>query len=606
MPSWYKRRAQILTICLLLPVTIGVVLAIVLFPSNKSEPGPDRNLAEHAAQQPTGRRVRARLIQQAVQSAVDVDATFGSLEGHVCSAATGRGIQSAEVVLEHDGTVSSAYTDSAGRFLFQAFEKGRFELRTVTADGFVPFEPKHSFQEEVVEFDAVPQQRVTGLTIFLEPLVALSGVVLDTAGNTVPDAEVVVVERKEGEEVARDETRVVTDERGEFLLQWRRSARLRAKHAELGTGAAWADGPDKRIEIVVGLNNHDARTQTELTGWVRDEDGEAVARARVYVYRRGTGGPFFTETSEDGRFSVPVIQGVTFRIAASHPEYERGEVEVEATHGGEIEIVLIVLKMGSVVRGRVTDADTGRPVTAFVVHVGPLKSVPVKDPSGRFEVRGMSPGQAEIELQAQGYLPAKKTVMVEAESADLDFALERGVRVFGVVVAKGGEPIAGAQVSYGWGESRRFSTTDVGGEFELYGIPPGRHTVEASAEGFHKMQTTADAVDAREVGPLTIELEPTEGATPRTEFTGIGAQISSRDDEVFVFDSLLRGGAAAAGLERGDEILRIDGRSTAGMDVQDAIELIRGPEGTTVRLRVHRETTDVVEEVEIERRRIRF
>ena len=59
--------------------------------------------------------------------------------------------------------------------------------------------------------------------------------------------------------------------------------------------------------------------------------------------------------------------------------------------------------------------------------------------------------------------------------------------------------------------------------------------------------------------------------------------------------------AIEAGLRAGDLILEADGIELQGMSLYEAVSLIRGPAGTTVRLLVEREDVDEPFELEVER-----
>lgn len=72
-------------------------------------------------------------------------------------------------------------------------------------------------------------------------------------------------------------------------------------------------------------------------------------------------------------------------------------------------------------------------------------------------------------------------------------------------------------------------------------------------------------------------------------FSGIGAQIDVKDGQLLIIAPLKGTPAEKAGLRAGDKILKIDGKDTAGLIVDDAVKLIRGDRGTTIVLNILRE-----------------
>jgi len=72
------------------------------------------------------------------------------------------------------------------------------------------------------------------------------------------------------------------------------------------------------------------------------------------------------------------------------------------------------------------------------------------------------------------------------------------------------------------------------------------------------------------------------------EFVGIGIRpaIDPKTKEFLVLGPLPGGPAAAAGIRAGDRIVRIEGHSTQGLSLTDAIERIRGKPGTSVTLTI--------------------
>ncbi len=68
------------------------------------------------------------------------------------------------------------------------------------------------------------------------------------------------------------------------------------------------------------------------------------------------------------------------------------------------------------------------------------------------------------------------------------------------------------------------------------------------------------------------------------EFEGIGAQLGMKDGRVIVVSPLKGTPAEAAGIAPNDIILKVNDEETAGWTVEQAVNKIRGPKGTNVRL----------------------
>ncbi|MFO7917004.1 MAG: S41 family peptidase [Anaerolineae bacterium] len=72
-------------------------------------------------------------------------------------------------------------------------------------------------------------------------------------------------------------------------------------------------------------------------------------------------------------------------------------------------------------------------------------------------------------------------------------------------------------------------------------------------------------------------------------FEGIGATVEMVDGELVIVRPLPNSPALRAGLQARDTILAVDGESLEGKDILEAVNLIRGPKGSTVELLVKRE-----------------
>ncbi|MGC8878269.1 MAG: S41 family peptidase [Anaerolineae bacterium] len=109
--------------------------------------------------------------------------------------------------------------------------------------------------------------------------------------------------------------------------------------------------------------------------------------------------------------------------------------------------------------------------------------------------------------------------------------------------------------------------------------------------------------------PNTAFIDPTRAEIFRQDtsgsFEGIGAAI--RMDQLghlIIVEPYPGRPAAEAGLRRGDIILKIDGTSTEGMSLYEAISLIRGPANTKVTLTIFREGVEEPFDVTVTRARI--
>jgi carboxyl-terminal processing protease len=83
------------------------------------------------------------------------------------------------------------------------------------------------------------------------------------------------------------------------------------------------------------------------------------------------------------------------------------------------------------------------------------------------------------------------------------------------------------------------------------------------------------------------------------EFEGVGIEILNKDGRLTVMDVLDDTPAEQAGLAVGDLIAKVDDQDTLSWAAEDAVKIIRGPAGSTVKLTIVRQ--DTVKEFEIKR-----
>jgi beta-lactamase regulating signal transducer with metallopeptidase domain/thiol-disulfide isomerase/thioredoxin len=224
---------------------------------------------------------------------------------------------------------------------------------------------------------------------------------------------------------------------------------------------------------------------TTIGGIVKDQAGQPIASAKVTVYGPPTeceaSSNVFSlgalDTDAQGRWRLDVaprgLGGVHLQV--EHPRYRRG--------GGEVSRNLdsvIVLTRGLTVTGRVVDA-AGRPVAKAGVLLGrdlflPDASTGTTNERGEFTLENAAAGPTIVTVQAEGFAPQVRDVLVEERTAPVVVTLsEPGSTIRGKVVDVEGKPVAGAGIAAGpWRghQSIQFrAKTDKDGRFEWPSAP---------------------------------------------------------------------------------------------------------------------------------------
>jgi carboxyl-terminal processing protease len=113
--------------------------------------------------------------------------------------------------------------------------------------------------------------------------------------------------------------------------------------------------------------------------------------------------------------------------------------------------------------------------------------------------------------------------------------------------------------------------------------PDQKKMIEAAVRGM------VDALN----DPYTVYLAPEDLAqfdkAVRGTFSGIGAEIAIEDNHLKIVSPLEGSPAWKAGVMAGDVVLEIDGKTTEGIKINEAIDRLTGPEGTQVAIKVRHE-----------------
>lgn len=344
-----------------------------------------------------------------------------------------------------------------------------------------------------------------------EPLV---GTVRDPDGKPVAGA-VVEVWRRLGEgtvildlEYANAEKRVArmqTGKNGGFALQLPVGVpcEVRIDHAPHGR---WI-----REDVLPGEELHVQLAEpATFRGKVVGPDGVGAPSSLRAFQSDGIRLPL-GRTDEQGQFCFERLPAGAFRVEIAPDKFASpGWQEVVFTAGEVLERSFVVPR-GFLLTGRITDAATGAPIAGAVVGEGWTKFKAVRsDQDGRYRLEGAgSTGRNEVYCSADGYSSGRAPRPAPlTDSTVLDFALQRGNAVVGVVVDREGKPIAGLYVGlfgtvhdgknqfHDWPSGR----TDGEGRFRVQGLRedlPG--TLIVRGEGHASLVYHLPPADARGV-----------------------------------------------------------------------------------------------------------
>ena len=131
-----------------------------------------------------------------------------------------------------------------------------------------------------------------------------------------------------------------------------------------------------------------------------------------------------------------------------------------------------------------------------------------------------------------------------------------------------------------------------------------RDSLDAKALSQGAIRGMVEALDDPYTAYLDPETYELSFGDLEGKFEGIGAHVAIRDDQLIIIAPIPGSPADKAGIRAGDEILEIDDEPTLGMSLIEAVLLVRGPRGTSVRLLILHQGETEPEEIEIVRAEI--
>ena len=133
--------------------------------------------------------------------------------------------------------------------------------------------------------------------------------------------------------------------------------------------------------------------------------------------------------------------------------------------------------------------------------------------------------------------------------------------------------------------------------------------VDGSKTTYHDLITAAMKGMLSSLDPHSQFMDPDDfrdmQEDTRSRFNGLGVEVSMKNGLPTVVTAMEDTPAARAGILSGDQILKINGASTERMDLQDAINILRGPAGRRVTLTLLRPSTKEIKDYTLERAEIK-
>ncbi|MBL8916097.1 MAG: hypothetical protein JNM17_35685 [Archangium sp.] len=443
--------------------------------------------------------------------------TKGVIWGEVSTATTP--FPNAEVALidSHGTVVRRTTTNALGRFELRDLRDGQYLIAMQSDAGLLAPDTTNTTTVEL------PPNGIRNATITILPAsfgAPVSGQVRDQFDRPVAGMKVCA---RGGE---RDtEHCVLSRADGSFVVPWVLAGgpvSISAWPIERTDDTYhWSD----TLEVKAGDSNVLLRAsyRPSLKLRVVDENGQRISV--FHVDDRVYSGPLSTREWPKDRPLEIAAEGYATEFVTLPSMNPEGDVDVPA----------VVLTRGELVRGKIVDALSGKPIEgALVIRPGSLRRLTEgshtwcgtcadswearqlpeskSDASGRFELR-LTPTQRELRVMATDY----RTLTIRREGTELVVKLDRGAIIEGRVFDPLGAPVASAMIETMPGKILRRAEDD--GTFSLLGLEPGSYLVRALTPQGQLVQQV-NAV----MGKTTrIELRATTGRSLRV---GAGSKKS--------------------------------------------------------------------------------
>ncbi|MCA8960801.1 MAG: carboxypeptidase regulatory-like domain-containing protein [Planctomycetes bacterium] len=388
-------------------------------------------------------------------------------------------------------TLSSAVTDSTGRFLLAGLATGAYSL-IAEAEGY--------FAGTIEGLDVVAGTAIDWIELTLQRGHWISGRVTGVDGTPIAGAEVRVTDTSDGFRRLSQRTDANGGYRLEPLGEYPVDVRVTAK------GYAEAERTEQRVDtgdVDFALNRPGV-----FRGRVVDLEGDPITSFGVKPYRIFGEKEILLKTrsfqSRTGFFEIDDLPGgYTYRLLFGAPGCGSTDEIVDVVDDTVTQLGEIRIERGKIAKVRVIDELTGEPISQVKVsslRVGAFldsefDELPassrntrrsVTDREGRCEVGGIAIDPVPLLFTHLKY--SEQVVELGTGDTETDVFLSPGGWISGTVRSAYNAPMAGLEVRCTGSSRDRVTNTSSRGTFTFEGLEPGNYAVIVRLAGGGKRE----------------------------------------------------------------------------------------------------------------------
>lgn len=124
--------------------------------------------------------------------------------------------------------------------------------------------------------------------------------------------------------------------------------------------------------------------------------------------------------------------------------------------------------------------------------------------------------------------------------------------------------------------------------WKVWGILSEKYVEATTTDTQKRIWSSIEGLAQSQGDPYTVFFPPAESKMFKSDITGnfegVGMEIAIKDKVLTVVSPLKNSPAEKAGVKAGDKIIKIDDKVVSDMPVDEAVKLIRGPQGSKVKI----------------------